>query len=75
MELTQGGTWDSLLQYLYLDKHLPEQQIQRNNRGTKNNCVMCSGDELWTCWEPGFQAWAQSTCPELSAQGPVPLRA
>ena len=48
MELTQGGTWDSLLQYLYLDKHLPEQQIQRNNRGTKNNCVMCSGDELWT---------------------------
>ena len=20
------------------------------------------------CWEPGFQAWAQSTCPELSAQ-------
>ena len=27
-----------------------------------------------TCWEPGFQAWAQSTCPELSAQGLVPLR-
>ena len=26
------------------------------------------------CWEPGFQAWAQSTCPELSAQGLVPLR-
>ena len=25
------------------------------------------------CWEPGFQAWAQSTCPELSAQGLVPL--
>ena len=25
-------------------------------------------------WEPGFQAWAQSTCPELSAQGLVPLR-
>ena len=24
--------------------------------------------------EPGFQAWAQSTCPELSAQGLVPLR-
>ena len=22
------------------------------------------------CWEPGFQAWAQSPCPELSAQGP-----
>ena len=21
------------------------------------------------CWELGFQAWAQSTCPELSAQG------
>ena len=20
------------------------------------------------CWELGFQAWAQSTCPELSAQ-------
>ena len=19
------------------------------------------------CWEPGFQAWAQRTCPELSA--------
>ena len=27
-----------------------------------------------TCWEPGFQAWAQSTCPELPAQGLVPLR-
>ena len=26
------------------------------------------------CWELGFQAWAQSTCPELSAQGLVPLR-
>ena len=26
------------------------------------------------CWEPGFQARAQSTCPELSAQGLVPLR-
>ena len=26
------------------------------------------------CWEPGFQAWALSTCPELSAQGLVPLR-
>ena len=26
------------------------------------------------CWEPGFQAWAQSTCPELPAQGLVPLR-
>ena len=26
------------------------------------------------CWEAGFQAWAQSTCPELSAQGLVPLR-
>ena len=26
------------------------------------------------CWDPGFQAWAQSTCPELSAQGMVPLR-
>ena len=26
------------------------------------------------CWEPGFQAWAQSPCPELSAQGLVPLR-
>ena len=25
------------------------------------------------CWELGFQAWAQSTCPELSAQGLVPL--
>ena len=25
-------------------------------------------------WEPGFQAWAQSTCPELPAQGLVPLR-
>ena len=24
--------------------------------------------------EPGFQAWAQRTCPELSAQGLVPLR-
>ena len=23
------------------------------------------------CWEVGFQAWAQSTCPELSAQGLV----
>ena len=23
---------------------------------------------------PAFQAWAQSTCPELSAQGLVPLR-
>ena len=26
------------------------------------------------CWEPGFQAWAQSTCPELPAQGLVLLR-
>ena len=26
------------------------------------------------CWEPGFQAWAQSPCPELSAQGLLPLR-
>ena len=26
------------------------------------------------CWEPGFLAWAQSTCPEPSAQGLVPLR-
>ena len=26
------------------------------------------------CWEPGFQAWAQSPCPELSAQGLDPLR-
>ena len=26
------------------------------------------------CWELGFQAWAQSTCPELPAQGLVPLR-
>ena len=26
------------------------------------------------CWEPGFQAWAQSPCPELSTQGLVPLR-
>ena len=25
-------------------------------------------------WGQGFQAWAQSTCPELSAQGLVPLR-
>ena len=29
---------------------------------------------LPACWELGFQAWAQSTCPELSAQGLVPLR-
>ena len=26
------------------------------------------------CWEPGFQAWAQSPCPELPAQGLGPLR-
>ena len=26
------------------------------------------------CWELGFQAWAQSTCPELSALGLFPLR-
>ena len=29
---------------------------------------------LPACWEPGFQASAQSPCPELSAQGLVPLR-
>ena len=32
------------------------------------------GEKAPACWEPGFQAWAQSTCPELSAQGLVPLR-
>ena len=26
------------------------------------------------CWQLGFQAWAQSTRPELAAQGLVPLR-
>ena len=31
-------------------------------------------NSYWACWELGFQACAQSTCPELSAQGLVPLR-
>ena len=29
---------------------------------------------MYVLFFPGFQAWAQSTCPELSAQGLVPLR-
>ena len=33
----------------------------------------CTAASL-ACWEPGFQSWAQSPCPELSAQGLVPLR-
>ena len=37
--------------------------------GLKKNSSNCAA-----CWELGFQAWAQSTCPELSAQGLVPLR-
>ena len=38
--------------------------------------VTTPSNELFSpaCWELGFQAWAQSTCPELSAQGLVPLR-
>ena len=39
VNLKQAGTWDALLLGLYLDKRLPKQQIQRNYKGTKNNCV------------------------------------
>ena len=32
-------------------------------------CCLCLLQEKRpACWEPGFQAWAQSTCPELSGK-------
>ena len=45
------GTWDPLLQVLqclFLNKLLLQQQIQRNHMGLKITACLCSWDKFWT---------------------------
>ena len=53
-----------------------QHSCKRINKKKFHPVAIRRGEEaqLKRCWEPGFQAWAQSTCPELSAQARVATR-
>ena len=61
---TWAGTRDPLLQCLHLDKHLLQQQIQRNYKGLKITACTHSWGKLWTRYK-------KTKNPPAASEGPA----